>query len=97
MSRLECRYCVAYSGVGLPLKLVDALEKAAIANRDAYSRAWFNGEGRMALCEKVVYGDVALQHRYEYHDNSNPARAEITEADEEPRVIRFDEHGCAQV
>jgi len=40
----------------------------------------------------VVYGEVELQHRYEYHDNGSLKQAEITEADES-RVMRFDEQG----
>ena len=46
----------------------------------------------MVLCQKAVYGEVELQHRYEYHDNGNLKQAEITEADES-RVVCFDEQG----
>jgi hypothetical protein len=89
--RGECRLYVTYSGVKLPLKLVDPLEETSIANRNTYFRAWFDEQDRMTLCEKVVYGEVELRHRYEYHDNGKLKQAEITEADEEPRVMRFDE------
>lgn len=92
MNPAECRHYVTYSGVRLPLKLVNPLEQADIANRNTYFRAWFDERGRMVLCQKVVYGEVELQHRYEYHDNDSLRLAEITEADE-ARVMRFDEQG----
>jgi hypothetical protein len=91
MSHNECRHYVTYSGVKLPLKLVNPLQASDIANRNTYFRAWFDERGRMVACEKVVYGEVELRHRYEYHDNGSLKQAEITEADEETRVMRFDE------
>jgi hypothetical protein len=93
MNDIECRHYVTYSGVKLPLKLVNPLEDADIANRNTYFRAYFDGRDRMVLCEKVVYGEVELQHRYEYYDNGSLKQAEISEADDEPRVMRFDEQG----
>ncbi len=93
MDPVECRYYVSYSGVKLPLKLVNPLAEADIANRNTYFRAWFDQTGRMVRCEKIVYGEVELQHRYEYHGNGILKQAEITEADEDPRVMRFDEQG----
>jgi hypothetical protein len=93
MPHTECRHYVTYSGVKLPLKLVNPLEGAAIANRNTYFRAWFDERERMVLCQKVVYGEVELQHRYEYHDNGSLKQAEITETDDEPRVMCFDEQG----
>ena len=92
MIATECRYYVTYSGVRLPLKLVNPLEQADIANRNTFIRAWFDSHGRLAQCEKVVYGDVELQHRYDYHANGQLKRAEITEADES-RVLELDEQG----
>lgn len=89
----RCCHYVTYSGIKLPLKLVNPLEEADIANRNTYFRAWFDAQERMVLCQKMVYGEVELQHRYEYHDNGNLKLAEITEATDESRVLRFDEQG----
>ncbi len=91
MNHTECRHFVTYSGIKLPLNLVNPLDAADIANRNTYFRAWFDARERMVLCEKVVYGEVELRHRYEYHDNGQLKQAEISEADEEPRVMHFDE------
>jgi hypothetical protein len=93
MNQTVCRHYVTYSGVKLPLKLVNPLADADIANRNTYFRAWYDEQDRMVLCQKVVYGEVELQHRYAYHDNGSLKQAEITEADEEARVMRFDEQG----
>jgi hypothetical protein len=93
MNPTECRHYVTYSGVKLPLKLVNPLEEADIANRNTYFRAYYDDQQRMVLCQKVVYGEVELQHRYAYHANGNLKQAEITEADDDPKVMHFDEEG----
>jgi len=93
MNHADCRHYVTYSGVKLPLKLVNPLEDADIANRNTYFRAYYDKQDRMVLCQKVVYGEVEMQHRYDYHDNGSLKQAEISEADDEPRVMRFDEQG----
>ncbi len=43
--------------------------------------------------DKVVYGEIELSHRYEYHGNGVLRRAEIVMLDEEPAVVNFDEAG----
>lgn len=93
MNATTCRHYVTYSGVKLPLKLVNPLAETDIANRNTYFRAWFDERGRMVRCEKVVYGEVELQHRYEYHADGSLKLAEITEADGEARVISFAARG----
>jgi len=90
MNEPTCRHFVTYSGVKLPLKLVNELDEADIANRNTYFRAWFDELGRLVRCEKVVYGEVELQHRYDYHDDGRLKLAEITETDGESRVLHFD-------
>lgn len=96
MNDSTCRHFVTYSGVRLPLKLVNELAETDIANRNTYFRAWFDDRGRLLKVEKVVYGEVELQHRYDYHANGRLMLAEITEADE-VRVMRFDAQGRASV
>jgi len=39
----------------------------------------------------MVYGEVELSHRYEYHGSGRLKRAEIVMLDEEPAVLSFDE------
>lgn len=96
MTQTDCRHYVTYSGVCLPLKLVNQLSETDIANRNTYFRAWFDEHGRMIQVQKMVYGEVELQHRYEYHDDGHLKLVEITEADE-TRVMRFDAQGRASV
>jgi hypothetical protein len=43
--------------------------------------------------DKVVYGEVELSHRYQYHGNGRLRRAEIVMLDEEPAALHFDEAG----
>jgi hypothetical protein len=42
MNQTVCRYYVTYSGVRLPLKLVNPLADSDIANRNTYFRAWYD-------------------------------------------------------
>lgn len=92
------RYFVTYSGVRLPLKLVDQLEESQVGNRNTYMRATYDALGRMIVCEKLVYGAVELSHRYAYHgDGPTLARAEVTALDGDPQVVTFGPDGRAVV
>ncbi len=93
MNPNTCRHYVTYSGVRLPLRLVNPLEEADIANRNTYFRAWYDTQGQMVLVQKMVYGEVEVQHRYAYHDNGSLMLAEITEADDESRALLFNDQG----
>ncbi|MFZ2312720.1 MAG: DUF6156 family protein [Methylobacter sp.] len=88
----ECRYFVSYSGVKLPLKLVNEITEASLNNRNTYYRGYFNAQDRMLLCQKVVYGEVESEHQYQYYDDGVLKSAQITE-DDEVREIRFNELG----
>lgn len=48
---------------------------------------------RMVLCEKVVYGEVQLTHRYTYRPDGTLRRAEIADEDDGVRVLDFDLSG----
>ncbi len=87
----ECRYFVTYSGVRLPLKLSQPLAESDLGNRNTYFRAWFDDQGRITGLQKMVYGEVELEHRYEYRDSGALWRAEIIDADGEVTVLRFDD------
>ena len=89
----ECRFFVSYSGVELPFNLVNSIAAEALSNRNTFIRAYFNEAGRLTGFEKVVYGEVELAHRYQYHDNGALSRAEITMLDEDAAVLCFDETG----
>jgi hypothetical protein len=88
----ECRYFVSYSGIKLPLKLVNEITEAGLNNRNTYYRGYFDAQDKMLLCQKVVYGEVESEHQYHYHGNGILKQAQITE-DEEMREINFNELG----
>lgn len=89
-----CRYFVSYSGVKLPLKLVNELEQEVDRqNRNTFFLGYYDAEQRLVRCEKRVYGETELLHEYEYHDNGTLKRAEITDADGELTVLNFDDSG----
>ena len=84
----DWRYFVTYSGVKLPLKLVDPLDAAELNHRNTFIRARCDGDDRLVECEKLVYGEVQLAHRYLYGDDGALRRAEIV-MDDETTVLEF--------
>jgi len=84
------RYFHTYRGVSLPLTLTEELEPAALGNRGTFFRASYDAGGRMVRCEKVVYGEVELEHVYEYDALGRLRRATVTAAGDEPRVLAFE-------
>ena len=87
----ECRFFVSYSGVKLPFNLVNPLSAEMLSHRNTYIRAYFDRTGKLSGFDKVVYGEVELSHRYEYHSNGALKRAEIAMPDEEPAALDFGE------
>jgi hypothetical protein len=87
-----CKHFLSYSGVRLPLKLVNPLEPGEIENRNTFYRGYFDSEERLLRLEKVVYGEVEVEHRYCYYDHGILKQAEIT-MDDETNVINYDEQG----
>jgi hypothetical protein len=87
------RYFVTYSGVKLPFKLINELQPGQIENRNTFFRGYFDAQDRLTGFDKLVYGDVELKHRYEYHDNGKLKRAEISDIDDEVAVLSYDGEG----
>lgn len=90
----ECRFFISYSGVKLPFNLVNPIAADALSNRNTFIRAYFDRSGRLDGFDKVVYGEVELSHRYQYHGSGRLKLAEIVMLDEEPGVLNFDEAGA---
>jgi hypothetical protein len=82
----EYRYFLTYSGVRMPLNLVSPLESTELQNRNTYFRVTYDAAGRVATCEKVVYGEVELAHEYAYRDDGSLAHARIELGDEVTEV-----------
>ncbi len=90
------RYFVSYSGVKLPLKLVNELNQASeLENRNTFFCGYFDADEKLICLEKRVYGEIELLHCYSYHDNGVLSSAEITDADGEVTLLSFDEQGQA--
>ncbi|WP_341992707.1 DUF6156 family protein [Azorhizobium sp. AG788] len=92
-AQADCRFFVSYSGVKLPFTLVNPIAPDALSNRNTFIRAYFDPEGRLSGFDKLVYGEVELSHRYDYHPGGGLSRAEIVMLDEEPATLRFDAAG----
>lgn len=88
MAEESWRYFVTYSGVKLPLRLVDPLEESALNHRNTFIRARFDASDRLVACEKMVYGEIQLSHRYAYGEDGALKRAEIV-MDDETTVLEF--------
>jgi hypothetical protein len=89
----QYRHFLTYSGVKLPFKLLTPLEPEQIENRNTFFRGYFDAEERLIGLQKIVYGEVELEHRYAYDGHGTLRRAEITDVDGEVTVLDFDETG----
>lgn len=87
---LVCRHYASYSGVSLPLKLITPLDDDSLDRRITYFRGYYNDREQLVALEKVVYGEVEFEHRYQYYPDSRIKSAELIEVDEDPRVVQFD-------
>jgi hypothetical protein len=93
IKKSDCRYFVSYSGMKLPLKLVNELSDRELDNRNTFFRGYFDDKERLIRCEKVVYGEVELLHCYRYHENGELQEAKINGLDDEMTVLVFDQRG----
>jgi hypothetical protein len=89
----ECRFFVSYTGVKLPLRLVNPIGPEQLSNRNTFIRGYFDTAGVFTGFDKMVYGEVELTHHYSYHANGALSSAEIVMPDEEPVTLHFDENG----
>jgi len=89
----KCRHFLTYTGVKLPLRLLNPLEEADIANRNTYFRAYYDEQDRMLVCQKVVYGEIEFEHRYDYYAGGTLRCAEILESEDDSKIMCFDEQG----
>ena len=92
---LQRRYFTSYTGVALPLKLVNELEDDGIDTRITYFIGYYDTNERLSIIEKMVYGEIEFSHHYEYHNNDTLEKAIIINADELPRTLLFNTQGQA--
>jgi hypothetical protein len=83
------RYFLTYSGVRLPLSLVEELPADALRNRNTYFQAAYDETDRLLWLEKLVYGEVELRHDYVYDAQGALCQATIHSPDEEPQVLKM--------
>lgn len=89
-SHHDCLFYVTYSGVTLPLNLVNEIEPTSLANRNTYIQAFYDAAGKLMGFHKLVYGEIELTHRYAYRTDGILRQAEIAMLDEDPVVLQFD-------
>lgn len=92
---LHCRYFTTYSGIELPLKLLNELDDESLNKRITYFSGYFDDTGNLKILEKIVYGEVEFSHHYEYDNNNVIKKAILVEDEELPRTMVFDTHGQA--
>ena len=89
----QVRYFVSYTGVKLPVKLVNPLELADLSNRNTFIIARFDARDRLLGFDKMVYAEIEISHKYEYDAEGVLRRAEIY-MDEETTELHFDAKGA---
>lgn len=82
---------VSYSGIKLPLNLVNPLDADEVDNRNTYFCGYYDANGKMIACEKRVYGEVEFRHLYEYHSSGKLKSAIIEMEGDEPQRLDFPE------
>lgn len=92
-STLKTKYFISYSGVTLPLNLVNELQDG-LEQRITYFSGYYDND-LLIKVEKIVYGEIEFTHEYTYDDTGKISKAVITEEDEDPRILIFDEQGQA--
>ena len=92
-AQLQCRCFTSYTGIKLPLKLVNELDNESLDRRITYFKGYFDEQDRLKILEKVVYGEIEFSHHYEYADNDVLSKAILIEEDALPRTLVFDADG----
>jgi len=90
----NCRYFLTYTGIKLPLTLVTELEPDQLENRITFFRGYYDPQGRLEGLQKMVYGEVEMEHRYHYDATGVLRKADITDIDGEVTELVFDEMGA---
>lgn len=81
------RYFITYTGVKLPFTLTAELDEAETNNRNTFFKGIFDADGMLLSFQKLVYGEVEMEHRYSYGEDGALLRAEIIDADGELTVV----------
>ena len=84
---LTKRYFATYSGIKPPIKLSQPLEESATINRNTYFIAYYDHHERMIGFQKMVYGEMEMQHYYSYDGAGKLTQAEVTVADQEVAIL----------
>ncbi|MEN3111961.1 DUF6156 family protein [Uliginosibacterium paludis] len=88
---MSTRYFLSYSGVSLPLRLVEEIPEAALRNRNTWFRADYDEAGRLCRIEKCVYGETEMTHEYLYDTAGRMVEARVMTGDEdETQILRLD-------
>lgn len=90
---LQRRCFITYTGITLPLKLLNELDNESLGNRITYFAGYYDGMGRLKILEKVVYGEIEFTHHYDYNQDDKLEKAVLIEGDEPPRTLVFDNQG----
>ena len=91
--KLSQRYFVSYTGVKLPLRLINELDARSLDQRITYFTGYYNNKNQLMIIEKVVYGEIEFSHHYEYDENGKLIKAIMVEDDEQPRTPMIEPTG----
>lgn len=94
-SELQCRCYTSYTGIKLPLKLVNELNDDDMDKRITYFKGYFDAQDQLKIIEKVVYDEIEFSHHYEYNDDGVISKVIMVEDDALPRTLVFDGDGHA--
>jgi hypothetical protein len=80
-------YFYPVAGSNCRLILFFPLDARELENRNTFFRAVFGDADRLVSCEKIVYGEVQLTHRYDSRGNDTLSHARTAMGDDEETEI----------
>lgn len=89
------KYYLTYTGVKLPLTLLEELEPDQRDNRNTYFVGIYDDDGRIVEIKKLVYGELEMGHQYFYDESGRLNRAILTDIDGEETTLEIAEDGTA--
>lgn len=78
---------LTYSGIKLPLKLVEPLEEDQIQNRNTYILGFYDDKNLLIGVRKMVYSAVEFEHLYRYDPTGQLVHVTIINAEGESTEV----------
>ena len=87
----DVRPFLSYSGLKLPLKLVEPLDEHQLQNRNTYFLGYYDEKNRLMGVRKMVYAEIEYEHLYRYDGEGRLAHVTIINSEGEMMELGDDQ------